>query len=423
MCKLLACVFASIVLAAHILMARATDQPLGQDVQKRDENKEAIEKFVKNFTAPIQIRQSKPVIVNDAQFVVVAQTDWKPPEAHSGIPMIAPVDIQLHITNLSKGEVFFPTLDTFGVRILTPDGKELKPQVSRSGAKTTTPVVLPPGSSYALCRRAEIRLDEKTKHAEFIYYDGTGARSIVGPLKPGGYKLVFWYSVSSQGKNQKNSGSATWLGEVVTKDVPITVFDDSTRGVPGGEENLGTFPEPVRIRQSKPVTANEASFVAVAQTNWKTTKTELDVPVEIQLRVTNLSKKDRIFPTFDTFGLKLFNMAGKRIMPGGGRKITILTRPILLPPGVTYAFGPKGDPHGVRRRAELHWDPKTKASQLFYFDGTGSVSIFRRLEPGQHKLAFWYEVSQKGPIGTERDPATWIGEASTEDVNIDVQNP
>ena len=45
------------------------------------------------------------MIVNNAKFVLVAQTQWKPPEPDDldeSFPMVAPIEIQLHITNLSK---------------------------------------------------------------------------------------------------------------------------------------------------------------------------------------------------------------------------------------------------------------------------------------------------------------------------------
>src|SRR5207302_5274562 len=120
-----------------------------------------IQKFVDSFSEPLRIRESKPVIVHDARFVVVAQTDWKPGKPSRGLPVAAPIEIQLHITNLSKNEVLFPTFDTFGIRILTADGNELKPHGKPNGANPTAPLLLPAGASYALCRRAE-RSEEHT---------------------------------------------------------------------------------------------------------------------------------------------------------------------------------------------------------------------------------------------------------------------
>ena len=63
-----------------------------------------------------RMRESAPVIVNDAQFVVVAQTDWKPGKPRIDFPMIATIEIQLRITNLNKAEVGFATNRTTSSR-------------------------------------------------------------------------------------------------------------------------------------------------------------------------------------------------------------------------------------------------------------------------------------------------------------------
>ena len=110
-------------------------------------------------------------------------------------------------------------------------------------------------------------------------------------------------------------------------------------------------------------------------------------------------------------------------MPGGGRKLTILTRPILLPTGTSYSLGAENTPSASSRRAELLWDAKTKTSKLYYYDGTGDVAHFGPLEAGRYNLAFWYAVSPRGPFKTARDSATWTGEVVSEDITIELQNP
>ena len=82
-------------------------------------------------------------------------------------------------------------------------------------------------------------------------------------------------------------------------------------------------PEPARMRESKPATANEAKFVVIAETMWKPgKKLGRAVPIDIQLRITNDAKGEVVFPTFDTFGLRLIASDGKQIMPRGGRNVT-----------------------------------------------------------------------------------------------------
>ena len=58
-----------------------------------------------------------------------------------------------------------------------------------------------------------------------------------------------------------------------------------------------------------------------------------------------------------------------------------------------------------------------------YSDGTGTVSYYGPLEPGRYKLEFGYRVSGKGPLRTERDPGTWLGNVLTAHVLVDVLSP
>jgi hypothetical protein len=394
-----------------------------KNVQNPNENNAGIDTFLKYFSIPIRIHESNPVTVKDAQFIVVAQTDWKPANPDISFPMVAPIEMQLRIANLGRSDVIFPTFQTFGIRISDADGKEVKPHYIRKGDFSTRPVLLPAGVSHTLCPRAELRWNEKAKASELIYFDGTGSNSVIGPLACGRYKLAFWYSVSpSKEGKQKTGEPATWVGEVVTDDVLIEVIDGTTRGLVTAPERLmWDFTEALRIRESKPVTKNEAKLVVVAQTDWRPKKFSGVVPIEIQLRITNLGKEALIFPTFDTFDIKLFSADGKNVMSRSDRNLTKLTRPVLIPPGATYSLAAEGGASSLaRRRAELHWNFETKGSELRYHDGTGREICFGPLEPGRYNLAFRYTVTRKGPFKTERDPATWLGEVVSDHVLIEV---
>jgi hypothetical protein len=142
------------------------------------------------------------------------------------------------------------------------------------------------------------------------------------------------------------------------------------------------FPSALRFVESKPVTANEVQFVTIAETDWPTGQ-RID-PVDIQLRITTLSKTDLLFPTFDTFVIKLTTAAGKAIAHRSGRDGTRLTKPLLIPKGASYTLA---------RKAELQWDDKTGEIKLYYWDGTGSVSTLGPLPPGDYKLSFVYSTS------------------------------
>ncbi len=382
-----------------------------------------VENFIKKFTEPIQIGQSKPVTVNNARFALAAQTNWKPPEHHRDFPRVAPIAIQLHITNLGKGDVLFPTNRALRVRLRTAEGNELKPREEGTAKNPAAPILLSEGGTFSLCRRAELRWDEEMKSSDLLFYDGTGVHSVIGPLKPGHYKLALRYSASpDKNKAQKVGAAPTWSGEAVTDEVAIDVLHDATRGIGPGQEHVGSFTEPIRVRESKPVAMNGAEFVTIAQADWRGVKRGEVAPIKLQLRIKNISKTALLFPTFDTFGVKILNPGGERIMPSGGRDRTIVTRPVLLLPGASYSLGAEGLPHGVDRRAELCWDAKTEAFELTYYDGTGWAAVFGPLDPGRYKLSYWYVVGASGPFRTLRDPATWLGEAVTEQVDIDLDS-
>src|SRR4051794_24062912 len=74
----------------------------------------------------MRVAGSKPVTRNDARFVAVAQTQWTPGKPNREFTVVVPLDIQLRITNLSERTQRFPTFKTFGLRITTVDGKEVK---------------------------------------------------------------------------------------------------------------------------------------------------------------------------------------------------------------------------------------------------------------------------------------------------------
>jgi len=279
----------------------------------------------------------------------------------------------------------------------------------------TRPILVPVGGSFSLCRRAELHWNEKINACKLVYYDGTGSQRVIEPLAPGRYKLLFWYAVSrdkSAKKETKTSDVVTWLGEVVTEAVVIEIMDGATRGFPPmPEQSLKPFNDVRRIRESRAVTQNDAKFVIAAQTDWKPRQV---TRIEIQLCITNFSNREVLFPTFDTFFLRVLDKNGKMVRPRGGRRATAFTRPILLSGGVSYS---------LCRRADLLWDEKTKSAELDYYDGTGSEAYFGPLAPGRYKLAFSYAVFSSKEERNSGPAPTWFGRVITDDVLIEILNP
>jgi hypothetical protein len=178
---------------------------------------------------PMRVRESDPVEVNKARFVVVAEMDWKLGEEKKA----RPIETQLRITNLAETDVLFPTFDTFGLTLKTRDGTEIKPRGGRNGTTFTRPLVIPWGASYSICRKAELRWSKTDKAAELCYWDDTGSEHYFGPLQPDQYRLSFWYAINpnpplkgllDQQKNQPGT-PPWWEGKIVTNEVIVQVID------------------------------------------------------------------------------------------------------------------------------------------------------------------------------------------------------
>jgi hypothetical protein len=177
-------------------------------------------------------------------------------------------------------------------------------------------------------------------------------------------------------------------------------------------------PEPFRVHESKPVTTNDATFVAVAEAEWRAGKLAwVNTSREIQLRITNVGKTDAVFPTFDTFGLTLRKADGTEITPVGGRNDTTLTRSVVIAAGATYS---------LCRRAETKWDQDRKSATLFYYDGTGAMVSFGPLPAGQYTFSFWYSTTHVNASQKKLrfgDVAIWSGKAVTEELPFEVLAP
>src|SRR5579871_5047724 len=83
-----------------------------------------------------------------------------------------------------------------------------------------------------------------------------------------------------------------------------------------------------KVRESKPVTVNDARFVTVAEGEWISAENQRHVPIELQLRITNLNTTGRIFHAFYNFKPTIKGEDGKQIEPTNGAKHSIVTRPI-----------------------------------------------------------------------------------------------
>jgi hypothetical protein len=201
--RILSCVAAALLLQ----FAACQESPLGvQIVVGRDPV----------VPEPMHVRESDPVEVKKARFVVVAEADWKLGEEKKA----RPIETQLRITNLAETDLVFPTTFTFGPSLKTMDGTAIHRGGGNNHIVSTRPVSIPRGAYYSICRKAELRWDAADKAAELVYWDGNGGEYYFGPLVPGKYKLSFWYDTA-----KCTQPPAYWAGNASTKDVIVEVFD------------------------------------------------------------------------------------------------------------------------------------------------------------------------------------------------------
>lgn len=174
---------------------------------------------------------------------------------------------------------------------------------------------------------------------------------------------------------------------------------------------------PVRFGESNPVTKNGASFQVVAETEWNIGKRG-EGPVDIRLRITNVSKRPMIFQMDSVhmgIDVMMKDAAGKVIRARGGSNGPVVVRPILIPAGGSYS---------VIRKAEIQLDNETKTHELWYYNEPKGVQIFGPLSPGQYKLSFAYRVSspEQRPESTSKteNAKEWFGDVQTNELTTKV---
>jgi len=175
------------------------------------------------------------------------------------------------------------------------------------------------------------------------------------------------------------------------------------------------YPDPgVEVHKSQPVKINGLEFVAATQAKWPLPSGNAQSEVAVQLLITNRTKADLYFRTFDTFNLSLKNSAGVLVPASGMRSYTKFTSPELIAPGTTCCIG---------RDAYLTKAPSQPVG-FRYWDGTGSVSNFggfmpsTALAPGSYSLSFNFHSTEENLPAPEPKfygKPMWSGEGTTKE--------
>jgi hypothetical protein len=184
---------------------------------------------------PIEVGESKPVVESAATFILSGQTLWPLGKKNSPNDPEVLIDINLRITNNDKAHVLFPTFDAFHLKITRGDlkvtrrdKKEVQPSGGRYQTIFTPAVLIPPGVTYTLTRRATIQWNEKEYSARLRFDDGTGSVFLYGPLEIGQeYQLSFCYQSACQNETVNKTTDLRkderWCGAVTTETLRVRI--------------------------------------------------------------------------------------------------------------------------------------------------------------------------------------------------------
>lgn len=163
--------------------------------------------------------QSKSVAANGLEFVVAVEDQWVSADSPY---REEPVQVQLFIRNTTQTALLFPTFDTFGVTVRDASGKKIVQHGGRDATLVTKPVILDPGTTYCLSRKAELHGNPDGKTQTLCYYDGTGSCATYA-LAVGGYTLSFWCDCRPATTDAVTVNQ--WVGHVDTQEARFDVVE------------------------------------------------------------------------------------------------------------------------------------------------------------------------------------------------------
>jgi hypothetical protein len=193
----------------------------------------------------------------------------------------------------------------------------------------------------------------------------------------------------------------------------------------------------LELNKSSPVAVNGLEFVAAVQSQCLVNTGGKELPVEVQLLITNRSGHDLVFRTFDTFGVVLKDAGEKELPEHGGRDGTIATLSVLIHAGDTYCLSRKaelwwklggfGSFNKQNQQTTLGWTPDNTRSSFFYWDGTGMETYFTPMKPGRYALSFRIVSSEKDSARETQKLGglpVWAGDTTTREASFEiVENP
>ncbi|MBY0550383.1 MAG: hypothetical protein K2W95_24100 [Candidatus Obscuribacterales bacterium] len=159
--------------------------------------------------------QSRPVKINNAEFVLVASDKFVAGE---------PAEMELRIKNLSTEKVAFPLFDTVKIELNDKKGMAVSCGGGRRATSMLPPLVVPAGETGVAKFKAYATAD--SSGVRFNFEDGTGTICVSRAVKPGALRANLTYSNRSTGVKPAVA-ARIWSGDAATEDVEINLSDGS----------------------------------------------------------------------------------------------------------------------------------------------------------------------------------------------------
>lgn len=161
-----------------------------------------------------ELRQSPPVKMNNAEFVLVAQDEWVAGQ---------PAEMEFRIKNLSQAKLTFPVSDN--IKLELSDSKGMAVRCPGGGSKLTEvkPLALNPGETGVVKFKTDVTADGGELRTRFT--DERGMTYVSAPVSNNSSLRV--HAAYSNSKSAGGAGMKYWTGDALTEDLVFKVSDGS----------------------------------------------------------------------------------------------------------------------------------------------------------------------------------------------------
>jgi RNA polymerase sigma factor (sigma-70 family) len=339
---------------------------------------------------PFVRQESKPVRISGAEFTALAPARCVAPPAGAA----RDVEFALRIANVSDKREVFNLLETVRLSLTTADGMALKWNYDPNAVRAEDgAAVLDAGRDATVRRKARLEWSGDGKTMRLGGTDARGDWWFEG-LRPGKYRLSFTFENDDEGKDQ---AQPFWVGKATTEEVEFKILDGSN--------------------WSKPVRVDGLEFMAFAPIRVAAPNKAAEdaaVPVDLSLRVTNVSDRPLSLWVNDSLNLRLSTPEGKEpLKPDVGRDGTPKAKPpVKLAPGDSWTFRLDARLQVAADGAKLVlWGPDGH--------GVGGFWSFGKLHPGKYSLIVGYSNS----VAKQDDTSLWTGSAQADPVDFEITAP